>query len=700
MLTTLLEGLDADGRVLAVVMRPVVESEEVIDFELLMVSGAAAGVDLGITAAPPTDGLEPQVGETTAIEQRERWLALRREAFAAGHPVRGDEDHVDVHGQRRVLEVTRTRVGDLLVAIWQDVTDVRAAEAARVASEQRFRALVEHSSDITVVVDRDRMITYASPSTQHFTPDGDTLAGAPYGLHLHPEDWGSAQDLLERAYAATPGEVLHDRARVITGEGQTRWIEAQATNHLHTPGVDGVVINCRDITEEQHARERLAQEAMRDPLTGLPNRRYFAEVVQHALARSARSRQPLALLLLDVDHFKYVNDIHGHPAGDQLLIELAARLRSALRPGDTVCRLGGDEFVVLAEDLHHLDEALLVAQRVNAAAAGTYLLGPGGVQQEVPDEVPGEVQLEIQVGVSVGVSTTIGPGNSDALLSTADHALYEAKRRGRGRVEVFQPQLRERLLHRLGLQRDLRRATSGEELELYWQPIVRTSDGAVTGAEALLRWHHPQLGLLAPAAFIPAAEDAGLMPAICEWVLHHATRQSARWTRELADPLQVFINLDRHQLHNPSLLGEVAAIAAAHHVELSHLTLEISERILTEDLPRIRPLLLQLREGGLRLALDDFGAGNTALTWLQEMPMDILKLDRSFTATLGERAGAAIVGAVLRLAPELGIATLAEGVETAQQLSTLLDLGCDYTQGFHHARPQPAQQLTATLLSL
>ncbi|MBB2903183.1 diguanylate cyclase (GGDEF)-like protein/PAS domain S-box-containing protein [Kineococcus radiotolerans] len=695
-LEALLKGLDVDARVLAMVMRPVMESREAVDFELLTMSGdgsaagaawgaasqAVAGPGLGITVEVLVEGRWPRLGEVTAPEQRERWLALHLAAFTAGQVVRREETSVDARGQQRVLEVTWIRVQELLVVVWADVTDSRAVEEVRVISEQRFRALVEHSSDITVVVNRERMITYASPSTQRYTPDGNTLTGTPYGFPLHPEDEHLAQDLLDRAYEAAPEEVVHERARVITGEGETRWIEAQATNHLHTPGVVGVVINCRDVTEEQHARERLAREAMRDPLTGLPNRRYFAEALRHALARSARSGLPVALLLLDVDHFKDVNDAHGHPAGDQLLTSLAQRLQVALRPGDTVCRLGGDEFVVLAEELRHLEEALLVGERVEAAVAGTYALAA----------------VEVQVGVSIGVSTMIGPGDPDALLSTADHALYEAKRRGRGRVEVFQPHLREHLLHPLSLQRDLRYATSREELELYWQPIVRTSDGAVTGAEALLRWHHPQLGLLAPEAFIPAAEDAGLMPGICEWVLHHATAQSARWAQELADAPQVFINVDRHQMHNAGLLREVTAIATTHHVEIDHLTLEVSERILTEDLPRIRPQLQRLRESGLRLALDDFGAGNTALTWLQQMPMDVLKLDRVFTATLGDPASDAIVEAVLHLAPKLGIATLAEGVETAQQLNTLIDLGCDYTQGFHHARPQPAQQLTTALL--
>ncbi|ABS05770.1 putative bifunctional diguanylate cyclase/phosphodiesterase [Kineococcus radiotolerans] len=683
-LAALLEGLDADGRVVVAVMRPVVEAGRVVDFALLTASGSAARAGLATVTGPRPHGTARRLGEVTPPARFPDLLALHRAAFEAEQPVRRDEDHVDARGRTRALEVTRARVGGLLVVTWQDVTDLRRAEAARVAGEQRFRALVEHSSDITVVVDRERVVTYASPSTQRFTADGDgTLAGTPYGLPLHPADRELAQELLDRAYAAPPGQVLRERARVIAADGRTRWIEAEATNHLDTPGVGGVVINCRDITEEQHAREALAAEAVRDPLTGLPNRRYFTQALQHALARSARSGQPVALLLLDVDHFKHVNDAHGHPAGDRLLTTLAQRLRSSLRPSDTVCRLGGDEFVVLAEDLHHLDEALLLAERVNVAAGGTYLLDHG----------------EVRVSVSIGVSTAVGPGDPDALLSTADHALYEAKRRGRDRAEVFQPQLREHLLHRLALQRDLRRATTRDELELYWQPILRASDHAVTGAEALLRWHHPEHGLLTPAAFIPAAEDAGLMPVICEWVLHHAAEQSARWARELADRPQVFVNLDRHQLHDPDLLSRVGAIADAHHADLTGLTLEVSERILTEDLPRIQPLLHLLRAGGLSLALDDFGAGNTALTWLQRMPMDVLKLDRSFTAALGDPASEAIVDAVLHLAPRLGIATLAEGVETAAQLATLVDLGCDYTQGFHHARPQPARELTAALLA-
>ena len=692
-LTAVLGGLDADGRVLVAVLRPVRESGRVVDFDLLNMSApaAASGMAMAVVARPDAEGR--RLSEVTHPTQFPRQLALNREAFEADHPVRRDEDYVGADGAARTLEITRTRVGDLVVSTWQDITEVRAAEVARVASERRFRALVEHSSDITIVVDREGTISYASPSTQRFVPstvEAATLEGLPYSLPTHPEDQVRAVTLLERAYEAAPGEVLRERMRAITGGGQTRWIEAEATNHLHTPGVDGVVINCRDVTEEQHAHERLAREAMHDPLTGLPNRRYFSENVQHVLARSARSGRAVALLLLDVDHFKDVNDAHGHPAGDRLLIDLAQRLQAALRPGDTFYRLGGDEFVVLAEDLHHPDEALLVAERVSAAAAGTYPLGQG----EAAGRGAGEARSEVHVSVSIGVSTMVGPGDADTLLSTADHALYEAKRRGRGRAEVFQPHLREHLLHRLGLQRDLRHATSHDELELYWQPIVRTSDHAITGAEALLRWHHPHLGLLAPATFIPVAEDAGLMPAICEWVLHHAAAQSARWLRELADPPQVFVNLDRHQLHNLDLVSQVATIAATHHVELTHLTLEISERILTEDLPRIRPVLRLLSESGVSLALDDFGAGNTSLAWLQQVPVDVLKLDRSFTAALDDPASAAIVDAVLHLAPKLGIATLAEGVETQEQLDTLIDLGCDYTQGFHHARPRPAHELT------
>ncbi|GAA4970011.1 putative bifunctional diguanylate cyclase/phosphodiesterase [Kineococcus glutinatus] len=679
-LAAVLAGLDAHGSAMVSVLEPVRDAAgDLTDFRVLAINDRWAdghGHDL----------VGRRLTEVVRPERLARQLGLSRAAFEADGPVHREEEFLEEPVGLRVGEVTRTRVGDLLVVVWNDVTAARAAEAERTATEQRFRTLVEHSSDVIAIVRPDRSVAYASPAATRLlfgeNEDGRSVTDLRYGDPIVPQDLERTLDLFQRTCAAPPGEVLRDRVRVVAAGGRTRWLDVRASNHLDTPGVAGVVLNMIDVTEERLAREQLAHQAVHDSLTGLPNRRYLTEALQHAIARGSRTGHALAVLVVDVDHFKHVNDAYGHPTGDQLLVAVTGRLRAAVRPADTVCRFGGDEFVVLAEDLHHPDDALVLAKRLTAGVTGSYPLDAA----------------DVHVTLSVGVSTTTGDGTPDSLLSNADHALYEAKRRGRDRVEVFRPELREHLVERLAVERDLRRALEGEEFELYWQPIVRTRDGAVTGVEALLRWHHPERGLLAPGAFLHVAEEAGLMPVLCARVLQEAIGRCATWSRQLPSPPRVFVNLDRHQVRNPGLVRGIGELLDRHGVDPALLTLEISERLLGEDVPHVRSLLQRIRGHGIGVALDDFGAGNTALSWLQEFPIDLLKLDLAFTAALGQPATRAIVEAVLALAPRLGIATLAEGVETREQLATLVELGCDYTQGFLHARPRSAEQLTAELL--
>ncbi|NAZ85419.1 GGDEF domain-containing phosphodiesterase, partial [Kineococcus indalonis] len=306
--------------------------------------------------------------------------------------------------------------------------------------------------------------------------------------------------------------------------------------------------------------------------------------------------------------------------------------------------------------------------------------------------------LEVTVTLSVGVASVSGTGGGvDGLMAAADSALYEAKRRGRDRVEAYDPALRRQVLRRLSMERQLRRALDGRELVLHFQPVVRAGDRVVTGAEALLRWQHPEQGLLPPAVFLPLAQDSGLMPRVCEWVLHHASAQAAAWARTCSRPPRVFINLDRHQLTDDQLPALLAAVTAQEHADAAGITLELSESLLSEDLAQVGALLRRVRGTGVGIALDDFGAGITALGWLQQLPLDLLKLDRRLTADLERPAGRAVVRAVLDLAPQLGIDTLAEGVEDAQQAADLTGLGCGYLQGFHLGRPQPAEQFSALL---
>ena len=497
----------------------------------------------------------------------------------------------------------------------EDVTEQHAAQQRLAASERRFRALVEHATDLIVVVAADRTITYQSPAASRLREGPGAPAAPCWGARAHPDDRDAALRLFVRACRAAPGEPVGARLRMATQEDDVRWMDVRATNHLGDPSIAGIVMNLRDVTEQHAAEETLSRQAVQDPLTGLPNRRWFLDALTRAVARARRSGRCLAVLLVDVDHFKRVNDGLGHPAGDRLLVDLAERMAGPLRPEDPVARLGGDEFVILAEDLRHETDALAIAERVAAAAAATglYRLGPA---------------LQSNVTLSIGVDTGSGTLDANTLLAHADAALYEAKRRGRNRIEAFDPAQRQELVRRMHIEHELYRALEEDELTLHWQPIVRADGAGVVAAEALLRWEHPEQGLLGAHEFLPIAEHAGLMPRICEWVLSHAVGQAAVW-RDLPE-LGIFVNLSGAELVNPSLPDDVSALAGGHGVEPGRVHFEISERMLTTELAPVRRQLHALRERGFGLALDDFGAGNTALAWLQELPIDLLKLDRRF----------------------------------------------------------------------
>jgi diguanylate cyclase (GGDEF)-like protein/PAS domain S-box-containing protein len=562
-----------------------------------------------------------------------------------------------------------------------DVTQEHAAQERLAASERRFRALVEHATDLILVVGADRAIAYQSPAARRLRELAGGREAPAWGDRAHAADRKTAMELFARACEAGAGETVSARLRLVTPEEAVRWVDVRATNHLGDPSIGGIVMNLRDVTEQHEAEANLSRQAVQDPLTGLPNRRWFLDALGRAVARARRTRRGVAVLLIDVDHFKRVNDSLGHPAGDRLLVDLATRMTAPLRPEDTVARLGGDEFVILAEDLRHETDALAIAERLSEAATGRYRLGPA---------------LQAHVTLSIGVATGAGELDADALLAHADAALYEAKRRGRSRIEAFDPAQRHELLRRMHVEHELYRAIDANELTLHWQPIVSADGAGVVAAEALVRWQHPERGLLGAPEFLPIAEHAGLMPRICAWVLAHAVDQAAGWA-DLPDPPHVFVNLSGAELVSPSLPDDVLALTHERRVDPARVHFEISERMLTMELPPVRRQLHALRERGFGLALDDFGAGNTALAWLQELPIDMLKLDRRFARSLDIPSTQAIVESLVRLAPALGIATVAEGVESEAELDVLRGLGCDYLQGFALGRPQPAADLTARL---
>jgi len=615
------------------------------------------------TGEPDTMGVQRYDIEVPGTDARQ---FAKRFWRATNSPVLGPDGSV-----RFILHVT------------EDVTEATRAQADLAASEQRFRALVEHASDLILVLGADRRVVYMSPSAAGLPEERSRWTGLRWGDLTHPDDKAVSLGLFARVRAAPAGETLREQFRLAVSDGDgPRWIDVQATNHLDHPAIRGIVINARDITEQRRAEQLLVEQAVRDPLTGLPNRRWFLDGLGRAIARAARSGRPVGVLVFDVDEFKLVNDTLGHAAGDRLLVELAKRVSGELRPSDTVARLGGDEFVVLAEDLEHSRDALAVGERVAAAASGRYDLG---------------ATVRPRITLSMGVSTARGDVQADTILSHADAALYEAKRRGRDRIQVFSKALRRGLVERLHVEHELEQALVGDAaLALHWQPIVRTEDGAVVAAEALVRWQHPERGLLTATEFLPAARSAGLMPQVCSWVLARAVRQAAAWS-ELPVPLNIAVNLSPQELADPGLPDDMARLTAAHGVDPARIHVEISESLLAGQVATIRAPLVALRDAGFGIALDDFGAGNTALAWLQVLPIDMLKLDRRFSSTIDTTPSQAIVAAIVQLAAALGIASLAEGIQTPAQLRCLTDLGCDYTQGYLLGRPQAAEELTARL---
>lgn len=557
------------------------------------------------------------------------------------------------------------------------------------SSEARYRALIEQIPAVTyveVVADGGPNLPYVSPQVATilgYAPDAYAAAYADWSDFVHPDD--RATTVAADAHAEATGEPFRAEYRHRTHDGRWVWVHEEAVQLPGEAGApqvwQGVMF---DVTARKTLEERLAHEATHDPLTGLPNRALFTDRLAHAVAWAGRRGSSLAVLFIDLDDFKVVNDTLGHDAGDRLLVAVAGRIRGCLRPIDIAARLGGDEFAVLLEGAA-AEEAGAVAARIAARVAA-------------PLPLAGR---EMAVAASVGVALSReGQERPEELLRQADAAMYAAKRAGKGCHVVFAPGMDAAAWVRLDLEAELRGATARDELVLHYQPVLSLATDGVAAMEALVRWRHPTRGLLGPAEFVPLAEETGQIVALGRWLLEVACRQGLAWQDRypLDPPLVVSVNLAARQLRDPGLVADIVAALDGSGLAPDGLQLELTEGALVEDVEAAAAVLEQVRALGVRVALDDFGSGYSGLGYLRRMPVDVLKLDRALVAGLGGgQADEAVARSVIELGRALGMAVTAEGVETATQLARARALGCARAQGFHIAPPLPVEEASAFL---
>jgi diguanylate cyclase (GGDEF)-like protein/PAS domain S-box-containing protein len=551
-------------------------------------------------------------------------------------------------------------------------------------SEDRYRALVQNASYVSLIMDASGQIRYQSPlATTLWGYAAGSLQGQAWQILVHPDDVSNVELLLSQI-SDCPGVKMSLEARIRFADGTWHTCDVVINDLLADPSIDGILVTAYDISERKQFEEHLTRLAYHDPLSRLPNRALFLAGVKHALERTTQIDKHIALLFLDLDNFKLINDSLGHPVGDQLLVAVSERLQVSVRPSDTVARLGGDEFTVLIEDLVDVAQAVHVAERILD-------------QLRAPFVIDGH---KVFTTGSIGIAFSSHSQTPDELLRNADLAMYQAKTSGKAGYAIFDHSLGERMRDRLLLENDLRRALELDQIQVYYQPVVNLANNTISEVEALARWMHPERGVIAPTEFVPIAEETGLILPIGQWILEQACRQAVAWHEQYpADPpLIMAVNLSPRQFQEPEVVTMVARTLEMTGLAPHCLKLEITEGMMMQDSAVTTSVLRDLKALGVELAIDDFGTGYCSLNYLKRFPVDTLKIDRSFINGLGKNAeDTAIVRAVIAFAKALNLSVTGEGVETAHQVAELSALDCERGQGFFFGRPLPREELDAWL---
>jgi diguanylate cyclase (GGDEF)-like protein/PAS domain S-box-containing protein len=561
--------------------------------------------------------------------------------------------------------------------------ECKQAEAALRESEERYRLLAENMSDLVCIHNPEGQYLYVSPSCQFLLGyDHKELIGEDPYTFFHPED---RDRILQTSHlAALSGQPIPMTYRMRKKSGDYIWLETLTTPILDDTGqIVRLQTTSRDVTDRVQVEQQLRYDALHDSLTGLPNRHLLIDRIELALERLKRYQDfRFAILFLDLDRFKVINDSLGHLVGDELLISVANTLQGLIRKVDLAARLGGDEFVILLEEIDNINEGIQIAKRIITQLQSPFILN----------------QQEVFITPSIGIVY----GSSDYhqaidLLRDADAAMYRAKAKGGERYEIFDFSMYLQALKRLHLENDLRQALDQKDFILYYQPIISVETGKITGMEALIRWQHPQNGLIPPSDFIPVAEETGLIVPMGMWVLKTACSQIKTWYQHFPNTqnLKISVNLSARQLREPTLVEQIDQVLTEIDFPAHCLTLELTESMLLDDIENIITLLSSIRSHSIQLSIDDFGTGYSSLSYLQRLPLNTLKIDQSFVNCIGEQGeNNEIIDIIMTLATKLKLEVIAEGIETRTQFEYLKNIGCPFAQGYLIARPLTVDALT------